>query len=87
MRFLILEQKYLEQLDDNRLFDALQCLQSQLSPLNHRRDRVHELSRFIMCPSEEMRKQAEWEGKGAISRQKLMDKLQGKWLDCGLLVW
>lgn len=46
MRFLIIEQKYLEHLDDGRLFDAIQCLQRELTPLNHRRDRVHELSRY-----------------------------------------
>lgn len=77
MRFLILEQKFLEYLDDNRYIDALHCLRNELTPLNHRIKRVHELSRFIMCsPGDELRKLSQWDGKGLLSRQKLMEKLQ-----------
>jgi len=52
MRFLIFEQKYLELLDEGRLFDALQCLQRELTPLNHKRERVHELSRSVLLFTE-----------------------------------
>ena len=37
------------------------------------------LIRLIMCNNkEDLRMQASWDGKGVLSRQKLMDKLQGK---------
>lgn len=82
MRFLLLEQKYLESLDDGMVFDGLNTLRNELSALNYRTDRVHELSRFIMCNSaEELRILAEWDGKGKSSRQKLMDRLQGNQYD------
>jgi len=44
MRFLLLEQKYLESLEDGRVFDALHCLRNELTPLKFDTDRVHELS-------------------------------------------
>ena len=45
MKFLILEQKFLEQLEDNRIIDALHSLRVELTPLKYNVDRVHELSR------------------------------------------
>lgn len=47
MRFLLLEQKYLELLEDGRTLDALNCLRSELSPLKYNTDRVHELSLLV----------------------------------------
>ena len=44
MKFLILEQKYLEQLEDGREMDALHCLRYELTPLKFNTERVHELS-------------------------------------------
>lgn len=44
MRFLILEQKYLEHLEDSRPMEALNCLRHELSPMRFNTDRVHELS-------------------------------------------
>ncbi|XP_064490084.1 WD repeat-containing protein 26-like isoform X2 [Ornithodoros turicata] len=77
MQFLVLEQKYLEQLEDGRLLDALHCLRHDLTPLKHNTERVHELSSYMMCgSSEELRTMSHWEGKGHHSRQKLMEKLQ-----------
>lgn len=36
--------------------------------------------RLIMCTNEEdLHKQAQWNGKGSLSRQKLMDRLQCEW--------
>ncbi|RDD37740.1 WD repeat-containing protein 26 [Trichoplax sp. H2] len=78
IRFLILEQKYLELIEDNKEIDALICLRNEITSLKYSIDRVHELSRLIMCSNkEDLRIQASWDGKGALSRQKLMDKLQG----------
>jgi len=77
MKFLILEQKFLELLDDGGQIEALNVLRSELTPLNHMRNRVHELSGFVMSTSsEELRKTSGWDGKGPQSRQKLMEKLQ-----------
>ena len=47
MKFLILEQKYLEFLEDGRALDALHVLRNELTPLQHNIDRVHVLSRYL----------------------------------------
>lgn len=47
MKFLILEQKYLELLEEGKPLDALNVLRSELTPLQHNIDRVHVLSRYI----------------------------------------
>jgi hypothetical protein len=44
MKFLLLEQKYLEYLEDGRVLDALHVLRNELTPLHHNTVRVHELS-------------------------------------------
>lgn len=46
MKFLILEQKYLEFLEDGKALDALHVLRNELTPLQHNIDRVHILSRY-----------------------------------------
>lgn len=76
MQFLLLEQKYLELLEEGKVMDALSVLQYELTPLNHKTARVHQLSGFIMCSTpEQVRDQATWNGKE--SRVQLMEKLQG----------
>lgn len=78
MKFLLLEQKYLEYLEDGHVLEALQCLRHELTPLKFNTNRVHELSSYMMCSTgEELRRMSHWEGKGLASRQKLMEKLQG----------
>ncbi|XP_022899945.1 WD repeat-containing protein 26 [Onthophagus taurus] len=77
MKFLLLEQKYLEYLEDCKVLDALHVLRNELTPLQHNTDRVHQLSSFMMCSSvEELHAKTNWEGKGSKSRRALMDKLQ-----------
>jgi len=77
MRFLILEQKYLECLEDGKILEALKCLRDELAPLKHNTDRLHELSGFLMCASlDELKKLSKWDGKNLKSRQSLMDKLR-----------
>ena len=44
MRFHVLEQKYLELLDDGRHMDGLNCLRNQISALKYNTKRVHKLS-------------------------------------------
>ncbi|XP_023230912.1 WD repeat-containing protein 26-like [Centruroides sculpturatus] len=78
MRFLLLEEKYLEQLEDGRIIEALQCLRHELTPLKHNTTRVHELSSYMMCgTSDELKLISHWKGKCHLSRQRLMEKLQG----------
>ncbi|XP_019874783.2 WD repeat-containing protein 26 [Aethina tumida] len=77
MKFLLLEQKYLEYLEDARVLDALHVLRNELTPLQHNTQRVHQLSSYMMCSNtEELLERTKWEGKGVRSRSILMDKLQ-----------
>ncbi|XP_075224042.1 WD repeat-containing protein 26 isoform X2 [Lycorma delicatula] len=77
MKFLLLEQKYLEYLEDGRVLDALHVLRNELTPLQHNTAKVHQLSSFMMCSGrEELMTRAGWSGKGQKSRTLLMDKLQ-----------
>jgi len=77
MRFLILEQKYLENLEDGKILDALRCLRDELAPLKYNIERLHELSSFLMCTDQmNLKTLSKWAGKNALSRQNLMDKLQ-----------
>ncbi|KPP75265.1 WD repeat-containing protein 26-like, partial [Scleropages formosus] len=77
MKFLLLQQKYLEYLEDGKVLDALQVLRGELTPLKYNTDRIHVLSGYLMCShAEDLRAKAEWEGKGTTSRCKLLDKLQ-----------
>ncbi|KAK4313096.1 hypothetical protein Pmani_015522 [Petrolisthes manimaculis] len=77
MRFLLLEQKYLELLESGQAMEALTCLRSQLTPLQHNMERVHQLSSLMfMSNPEELRSAARWSGMGKESRKELMDRLQ-----------
>ncbi|XP_042880842.1 WD repeat-containing protein 26-like isoform X2 [Penaeus japonicus] len=77
MRFLLLEQKYLELLESGQAMEALTCLRSQLTPLQHNMERVHQLSSLMfMSNPEELRAAARWTGMGKESRKGLMDRLQ-----------
>jgi len=77
MKFLILEQKYLECLEDGKILEALKCLRDELAPLKYNIDRLHELSSFLMCTDQlNLKTLSKWAGKSATSRQTLMDKLQ-----------
>uniref|UniRef100_A0A8D0B0Z4 WD repeat-containing protein 26 n=1 Tax=Salvator merianae TaxID=96440 RepID=A0A8D0B0Z4_SALMN len=77
MKFLLLQQKYLEYLEDGKVLEALQVLRCELTPLKYNTERIHILSGYLMCShAEDLRAKAEWEGKGTTSRSKLLDKLQ-----------
>ncbi|KAJ8631329.1 hypothetical protein MRB53_024652 [Persea americana] len=49
--FLILEQKFFEFLETERVMEALKTLRSEISPLGVNKKRVHELSACIVSPS------------------------------------
>jgi len=75
MQFHLLEQKYLEQLEEGNVIEALSTLRHELTPLNHKTARVHQLSGYIMCATgDQVREQAGWRGKE--SRVDLMEVLQ-----------
>uniref|UniRef100_G3PLP9 WD repeat-containing protein 26 n=1 Tax=Gasterosteus aculeatus aculeatus TaxID=481459 RepID=G3PLP9_GASAC len=77
MKFLLLQQKYLEYLEDGKVLEALQVLRAELTPLKYNTELIHILSGYLMCShAEDLRAKAEWEGKGTSSRTKLLDKLQ-----------
>merc|ERR1719341_2030817 len=48
MKFLLLEQKYLENLNSGNTIEALKVLQLELTPLHHNTTRTHELSTYLM---------------------------------------
>lgn len=77
MKFLLLEQKYLEFLEEGRPIDALHVLRNELTPLQHNTPRVHQLSSYMMCTNnQELYQRTGWEGRGVKSRTRLMDRLQ-----------
>ncbi|XP_032818606.1 WD repeat-containing protein 26-like isoform X1 [Petromyzon marinus] len=79
MRFLLLEQKYLERLEDGAVLEALQVLRHELTPLKYNTERIHALSGYMMCSDAAgLREKAAWEGKGSASRSKLLEKLQSE---------
>uniref|UniRef100_A0A4W5L3F1 CTLH domain-containing protein n=1 Tax=Hucho hucho TaxID=62062 RepID=A0A4W5L3F1_9TELE len=44
MKFLLLQQKYLEYLEDAKVLEALQVLRAELTPLQYNTERIHILS-------------------------------------------
>lgn len=44
MKFLLLQQKYLEFLEDGKVLEALQVLRAELTPLKFNTERIHILS-------------------------------------------
>lgn len=46
MKFLLLQQKYLEYLEDGKVLEALQVLRGELTPLKYNTDRIHVLSGY-----------------------------------------
>eukprot|EP00088_Acartia_fossae_P019152 TRINITY_DN2112_c0_g2_i2.p1 TRINITY_DN2112_c0_g2~~TRINITY_DN2112_c0_g2_i2.p1 ORF type:complete len:700 (-),score=119.52 TRINITY_DN2112_c0_g2_i2:286-2385(-) len=50
MKFIILEQKYMEYIHAGKTYEALKVLQLELSPLKHNTSRTHQLSSYLMLP-------------------------------------
>ena len=48
MKFLLLQQKYLEYLEDGKVLEALQVLRGELTPLKYNTDRIHILSGYFL---------------------------------------
>lgn len=47
MKFLLLQQKYLEYLEDGKVLEALQVLRCELTPLKYNTERIHILSGYV----------------------------------------
>ncbi|KAA0202387.1 hypothetical protein HAZT_HAZT001104 [Hyalella azteca] len=76
MRFLILEQKYMELLERGDDIGALNCLRGEISPLDHNISRVHRLSSLIFYNNPaELKKATNWLGSGPESHMALMERL------------
>ncbi|PGH00777.1 hypothetical protein AJ79_08115 [Helicocarpus griseus UAMH5409] len=75
MLFCLRQQKFLELLEERDLGTALMVLRQELTPLNHDIAQLHALSSLLMCPAENLRAQAGWDGSVFQSRQKLLKDL------------
>lgn len=75
MKFLLLEQKYLELISKRSTIDALKVLQVELSALKHNQARVHELSSYLMLsdPDEIARVTRSHQGSKATDLQARLD--------------
>ena len=83
MQLLLLQEKYLELLESGRELEALYCLRHELAPipLHHSDKQLQLLTSYMMYSDKDMlRRAAKWPGVEGGSREKLMDKLQGKGL-------
>ncbi|XP_048793892.1 WD repeat-containing protein 26 isoform X3 [Lagopus muta] len=49
MKFLLLQQKYLEYLEDGKVLEALQVLRCELTPLKYNTERIHVLSGGVLA--------------------------------------
>jgi len=75
MRFLVLQQKYMEQLEQGRPLEALQCLQKEMTPLSGDTERLHSIAALVFHSPHALRKDGAWGGAGPEARQALMDRL------------
>ena len=48
MKYLILEQKYLECIEEERNQDALKCLQTEITPLNYKKEKLPKICRCVV---------------------------------------
>lgn len=51
MKFLLLQQKYLEYLEDGKVLEALHVLRAELTPLKYNTERIHILSGYSTSAS------------------------------------
>ncbi|CAL0317516.1 unnamed protein product [Lupinus luteus] len=68
--FLILEQKFFELLDGEKVMEALKTLRTEIAPLRSSNSRLHELASCMVSPSPRQ------DTVGAGSRSKLLEELQ-----------
>ncbi|KAM7542736.1 hypothetical protein Aperf_G00000015314 [Anoplocephala perfoliata] len=78
IRFLLLEQQYLELLEVENPVSALKLLRSQITPLKPDDKRIYNLAQCLMCRTkEELYRQAGgWDGRDGQSRATLVESIQ-----------
>ncbi|CAL8093920.1 unnamed protein product [Calicophoron daubneyi] len=78
VRFLLLEQRFLEHLEANEVMPAVTLLRNRITPMQRNTERVHTLASCLMCRTDaELRAQAGgWAGKDAGSRLQLINRIQ-----------
>ncbi|KAF6777917.1 hypothetical protein AHF37_02615 [Paragonimus kellicotti] len=78
VRFLLLEQRFLEHLEANEVMPAVTLLRNQITPMQRNTERVHTLASCLMCrTAAELSAQAGgWAGKDAGSRLQLINRIQ-----------
>ncbi|KAL0320023.1 UNVERIFIED_CONTAM: WD repeat-containing protein 26 [Sesamum radiatum] len=74
--FVILEQKFFELLDGDKVMDALKTLRIEIAPLCINDDRVRELSYFIVSPSLNLLEGTSGQESRIKSRKSLLEELQ-----------
>ncbi|KAL2524794.1 transducin family protein/WD-40 repeat family protein [Abeliophyllum distichum] len=74
--FVILEQKFFELLDGEKVMDALKTLRTEIAPLCINNDRVRELSSYIVSPSQNVLDISSDKEARLKSRKKLLEELQ-----------
>lgn len=75
MRFWIRQQKFLELLEQGQTNKALAVLRLELTPLYQDQQKVHFLSGLLMCPVDDLKTRAEWDGAYGQSRHILLSEL------------
>ncbi|VDL14504.1 unnamed protein product [Hymenolepis diminuta] len=78
IRFLLLEQQYLELLEEDDPVSALKLLRSCITPLKPDSKRLYNLTECLMCRSSEdlYRQAGGWDGKAGHSRAHLVESIQ-----------
>lgn len=71
VKFLILEQKFLELIDAGDVRGALNCMRTELTPLECCASRLHQLALVLTCPGTYARRQP-----GEGSRHQLLNRLK-----------
>ncbi|XP_065883697.1 WD repeat-containing protein 26-like isoform X2 [Dysidea avara] len=82
LKLLLLEEKYLEHLENRRDLEALHCLRQEIASLPiheyEKKRKIHHLASLLMCQNpDELRKTAKWAGVKSGSRERLMDNICG----------
>ncbi|CAO2827631.1 unnamed protein product [Amaranthus hypochondriacus] len=75
-KFLILEQKFFELLDDGKTMEALNTLRTEISPLQIKTSRVHELSSSILYYPQSQKDFVPKDSLKAKLRSEVLDELQ-----------
>eukprot|EP00850_Spirogloea_muscicola_P013079 SM000087S23361 [mRNA] locus=s87:252103:261379:- [translate_table: standard] len=76
-KFLILQQRFLEHLEDGSTLQALRVLRGSLAPLGINTNQLHLLATCVMCTTpEDLMKTVHWTGSAVKSRFRLLVDLQ-----------